>query len=86
MWLTLGVRLTKLDTKYVLPPSIKQAKGEGDWKPVASHKLHSANYLIPVDEFAEVELKGRRVLNREELQAICDKEKTKEAILDFLRK
>ena len=86
VWLTLGVRLTKLDTKYVLPPSIKQAKGEGDWKPVASHKLHSANYLIPVDEFAEVELKGRRVLNREELQAICDKEKTKEAILDFLRK
>ncbi len=86
VWLTLGVRLTKLDTKYVLPPSIKQAKGEGDWKPVAYHKLDSANYLIPIDEFAEVELKGRRVLNREELQAICDKEKTKEAILNFLRK
>jgi hypothetical protein len=86
VWLTLGVRLTKLDTEYIRPPSIKQAKGEDDWEPVASHKLHSANYLIPVDEFAEVELKGRRVLNREELQAICDKEKTKEAILDFLRK
>jgi len=39
-----------------------------------------------VDEFAEVELKGIRTLTREELRAICDREKTKEAILEVLGK
>ncbi len=86
LWVTLGVRLTKLETEYARPPSIKPAKGEGDWKPVADHKLVGARYLIAVDEFAEVELKGIRALSREELRAICDREKTKEAILEALRK
>lgn len=85
LWLTLGVRLTKLETDYARPPSIKPAKGEGDWKVVESHQLDKANYLIPVDEFAEVEVKGLKVLTREELRAICDREKTKEAILQALR-
>ena len=86
LWLTLGVRLTKLEAEYARPPSIKPAKSEGDWKPVAEHKLQGARYLIAVDEFAEVELKGIRTLTREELRAICDREKTKEAILEALRK
>ena len=86
VWLTLGVRLTKLEAEYARPPSIKLAKGEGDWKPVAARKLQGASYLIAVDEFAEVELKGIRTLSREELRAICDREKTKEAILGVLGK
>ena len=86
LWVTLGVRLSKLDTAYARPPSIKLAKGEGDWKPVEPHRLQGASYLIAVDEFAEVELKGRRVLTREEFRAICDREKTKEAILAALQK
>lgn len=85
LWLTLGVRLTRLHTRYVRPPSIRLAKG-GEWKPVERDKLLGAEYLIPVDEFAEVELKGLRVLSREELRAICDREKTKESILQALRK
>jgi hypothetical protein len=86
LWVTLGVRLTRLETSYVRPPSLKPANGAGEWKPADWHQLQGASYLIPVDEFAEVELKGNRVLSREELRAICDREKTKEAILEALRR
>lgn len=85
LWLTLGVRLAKLDTAYVRPPSIKPAQGDGDWALVAPHQLKGAGYLIPVDEIAEVELTGMQTLSREELRAICGREKTKEAILAALR-
>ena len=47
-------------------------------------QLRDRNYLIPVDEFVEVELRGLRVLSREELRQVCDREKTKEAILEAL--
>ena len=85
-WSTLGVRLAKLDVNYVRPPSVKPAQGEGDWKEVESFRLGSMQYLIPVDEFAEIELKGLRVLNREEFRAVCDREKTKDAIVQALRR
>lgn len=85
LWLTLGVRLTKLDADYARAPSVKRASG-GEWKTVERRNLEGARYLIAVDEFAEVQLKGMRVLSREELRAICDREKTKEAILEALRK
>lgn len=52
-----------------------------DWQPVQEHTLRAASYLIPVDEFAEIELAGLKSLTREELRTICDREKTKEAIL-----
>jgi hypothetical protein len=84
LWLTLGVRLAKLDANYVRPPSTKPAKVEGEWKAVEAHKLEGVSYLIPVDEFAEVELNGARVLTRAELRAICDREKTKERIVQAL--
>jgi hypothetical protein len=52
-----------------------------DWQPVEAHTLTPSAYLIPVDEFAEIELSGLKSLTREELRSICDREKTKEAIL-----
>jgi hypothetical protein len=84
-WATLGVRLTRLDVRYARPPHLKPAEGEGEWKPVEDYKLGPSEYLIPVDEFAEVELKGLKVLTREELRTICDREKTKEAIVRALQ-
>jgi hypothetical protein len=84
LWCTLGVRLAKLDVRYVRPPHVKPAKGEGEWKEVEGYRLGGVEYVIPVDEFAEVELKGLRVLSREEFRTICDREKTKEAILKAL--
>ena len=84
-WATLGVRLAKLDADYARPPHIKPVEG-GDWQPVEAHRLEAAHYLIVVDEFAEVELPGCRTLAREELRVVCDREKTREAILAALRK
>jgi hypothetical protein len=86
LWVTLGVRLARLEANYARPPSLKPAKGEGEWQVVEASRLSRADYIIPVDEFAEVELRGTRTLTREELRAICDREKTKEAILQALRK
>jgi hypothetical protein len=86
LWVTLGVRLSKLEAEYVRPPSIKLAREKGDWQPVEDYRLGASHYLIPVDEFAEVAVPGLRVLTREALHAICDRERTKEAILDALRR
>jgi hypothetical protein len=61
-----------------------QPEDKDGWRPVESHTLADSYYLIPVDEFAEIELSGSKVLTREELRALCDREKTKEAILAAL--
>jgi hypothetical protein len=86
LWVTLGVRLTRLNASYVRPPRIKPIKGNGDWNAVTDHRLRGASYLIAVDEFAEVELKGPRVFTRKELRALCDRYTTKEAIVQALEK
>lgn len=86
LWMTIGVRLTALDARYAKPPSIRPADGSGDWKPVEPSKLDAIEYLIPVDEFAEVEIPGGRVLNRAELRVICDRMKTKEKIIGAMKK
>jgi hypothetical protein len=85
VWLTLGVRLAKLEASYARPPRLKRANGSADWQEVEAHRLGPSHYLIPVDEFAEVELPGLKVRTREELRAVCDREETKEAILKALR-
>lgn len=86
IWATLGVRLAKLEASYARPPHVKPAKGPGEWKKMEAHRLASGHYVIAVDEFAEIELAGLRTLTREELRAVCDREKTKEAIVKALQK
>ncbi len=86
LWTTLGVRFVKLEASYALPPHLKPKDMENEeWKPAERDALASSHYLIPVDEFAEVELPGVRSLTREQLRVICEREKTKEAILGALR-
>jgi len=84
LWVTLGVRLTKLDARFATPPRLKPAEGEGDWQPVEGWKLHTASHLIAVDEFAEVEVPTLSPPNREELRKLCDQHKTKEKIVAAL--
>jgi hypothetical protein len=85
LWLTLGVRLAHLQASYARAPSIKPAHGNEDWKPVETYRLGTADYLIPVDEFAELELPGLSVLTRKELRTICDTHRTREGILQALK-
>lgn len=85
LWATLGVRLAKLDVAYARPPYIKPLDGSADWKVLDMSRTAPAHFLIPVDEFAEVEQSGWRTLTRDELRAICDREKTREAIIAALK-
>jgi hypothetical protein len=84
LWATLGVRLAPLAARYAAPPKIRVAGSSNPWQDVKPETPRPANYVIPVDEFAEFDLDGSRVLNRDELRALCDKYKTKEEILKAL--
>jgi hypothetical protein len=77
-WAVLGVKLTKIKTWFEKEPDIKapaQSRSLINFKP--------ADYYIPVLVFAEVTT-GPDPLTREEFRKICDKKKTKEAIIQAL--
>ncbi|MBM4005358.1 MAG: hypothetical protein FJ295_19045 [Planctomycetes bacterium] len=59
LWVTIGVRLTRLESQFATPPRIKPKDGDSDWEAVEKYKLQAAQFLIPVDEFVEVEIPGR---------------------------
>ncbi|MHC5537427.1 hypothetical protein ACYOEI_04250 [Singulisphaera rosea] len=84
LWMTIGVRLTALEARYARAPRVRPADGSGEWNPVPPNELATAEYIIPVDEFAEVELKDGKVLSRTELRTLCDQSKTRDKILDAL--
>jgi hypothetical protein len=87
IWATLGVRLAKLDTAYARAPKIRPKDDpKAQWKDVESYQTGSSDYLIPVDEFAEISLSGSASLTREELRAACDQHETKEEIVSALSK
>jgi hypothetical protein len=84
LWVTLGVRLTKLEAAYVRPPWIKPIDGEMNWSGVGEWQLRTADHLLAVDEFVEVEIPAIEPPNREELRQLCDKYRTKEQIIEAL--
>ncbi|MDA0589283.1 MAG: hypothetical protein O2820_14995 [Planctomycetota bacterium] len=84
IWVTLGVRQTKLTATYARPPMVRNEE-EPDWKTPQSYQLNSGNFLIAVDEFAEVTIPGLTCPNRKELRKLCDEKKTKEAIVEALQ-
>ena len=84
LWVTLGVRLTRLEATYARLPRIKPANGSGDWELVAGHMAEASDHLIAVDEFAEVEIPSLAPPTREELRQLCDVHKTKEKIVKAL--
>ncbi len=84
LWATLGVRLAPLEASYARPPMVRLKGEAGPWQDVEPYQLGPSNYVIPVDEFGEFELAGSAALTRDELRTICDKYKTKEAILKAL--
>jgi hypothetical protein len=86
IWATLGVHLAPLKADYARAPKVRPKKTGGDWQDVERELLDEANFVIPVDEFAEIELPGSRALSRGELRAACDRYKTKEAIVEALAK
>lgn len=84
LWATLGVRLSRLEVDYARGPMARVAD-DAEWERLHGDQLEGRRFLIAVDDFAEFELSGGRVLTRDELRAICNREKTRERILKALR-
>jgi hypothetical protein len=84
LWATLGVRLARLEASYARPPKVWPKGQGGPWKEVEGYQLAQSQYVIPVEEFAEIELPGLRSLTRQELRTACDRYKTKEEIVKAL--
>jgi hypothetical protein len=83
LWGTIGVRMARLDVAWTTRPRIRRADGVGEWADAKG--VVGAEYLIPVDEFAEFELGGGRALSREEFRHVCDAHATRAEILEALR-
>jgi hypothetical protein len=84
LWATIGVRLAKLDVSYARPPKVKPIEGAGEWEELKPHQLEAGEYLIAVDEFAEVEVPGLEPLTRKEFRDACDAHKTKPELQNAL--
>ncbi len=85
LWATLGVRMVKLDAKYVRPPQMRE-NPESPWQLVEADRLGDTHYVIAVDEFAEFSLPGRQTLTRQQLRDLADRHPSKHAFLDALSK
>ena len=77
LWTTIGVRLAKLDVSFARPPKIKPAEVPGEWQDAEADQLEAVQYVIAVDEFAEVEVPGLQPLTRQEFRDVCNARKTK---------
>lgn len=92
IWGTLGVRLVKLRVSYGQRPRFRRAGSTESWSEAFADRRSSSApvpaavvYLVPVDEFAEIELPRLGVLTREELRAVCDRERTRDEIVNAIQ-
>jgi hypothetical protein len=83
MWGTLGIRLCRFHVSYATPPRARYAADQA-WGQVDLSECDTAQYIIPILEFAEFELAGNRTLTRQEFRTVCDRYSTKEAIIKAL--
>jgi len=87
---TLGVRGAKLRAWYASAPRWRPKNGRSGqgqpavWESIDPEILTYAKYILLVDEFAEITLRGYRTLSREEFRARCDRYRTKEEIVKAL--
>lgn len=85
LWVTVGVRLAKLNARYATSPKIRVAGSQEEWQKPEDMQLNAVVYLIPVDEFVELELRGMSSLTRDELRAALPLGKTREEVLSALK-
>lgn len=83
LWATIGVRLARLTARYEVTPRIRQP-AETNWTEMENGSAKSVNYLIAVDQFAEVTRTGSSTLTRDELRTICDQHSKLSDVIDAL--
>ena len=90
LWCTLGIRGAKLRAWYAGAPQWRPKTGivgQGQpaaWETPDPEFFTDANYVLLVDEFAEVTMRGFRTLTREQFRSVCDRHRTKEKIVEAL--
>lgn len=81
-WVVMGIEPLNIEVRYGKKPTVNILR-----KNVKAKIEYGTNhYTILVPVFAEVVIPGSAPMTREEFRKICDKYKTKEAILAALRK
>ena len=85
LWVTVGVRLAKLNARYATSPKIRVAGSQEEWQEPEGISRTTVVYLIPVDEFVELEISGMQGLTRDELRAAIPPGKTREEVLTALK-
>ena len=81
LWLNLGVRKVPLEVAFAVTPRLAET-GER----LRCDRFDPARYWLLVQEFAQVQVPGNHTLTRDELRALCNREKTKDAIIKALAK
>jgi hypothetical protein len=76
--------LARLSVSYAKPPKIRAASDGADWREATPYELEPAEYVIAVDEFAEVTIAGLQPLTRTEFRRVCAAHKSRTDILDAL--
>lgn len=77
MWATIGCKIFKIRVDYVIAPEVVASSGY-------KVRFGPQDYFIIVDEFLELET-PRSLMNRSDFRAMCDRRKTRQAIMDFFR-
>lgn len=86
LWMIVGVRIVELNASYEISPKIRPAnEPQAAWKSVEQSKLEPQKTYIAVDEFVEIELRGKVSFNRAELRKICNRCETKDEIIKALQ-
>lgn len=92
-WSVIGTKLTKIKAYYAVPPKIAEERNWGVNESPRQRleegymprlEWRAREYVIPVQEFAEVTL-GSKPLTREEFRSICDRCSTKEEVIKALK-
>jgi hypothetical protein len=75
------VRPQKLLVEYARRPQAR-ANEESSWRPLDDAELGVSRYVLPVLEYASVDLRGRFGIDPAEFREICDKNPDRQAIYD----
>lgn len=82
-WSGIGVRLQKLLAAYARRPQARE--NEDDlWRPLEDSELGVSRYVLPVLEFAGVDLRARFGIDPGEFREICDKNPDRQAIYNAI--
>lgn len=80
-WATLGVHAARLNAHYARAPQWRTPPAKDKASQWESAETSGGNWIILVDDFAEIESRRPRAPTRDEFRAIVDRETTREKVV-----